>query len=192
MAGGARVTAVARHVWLMLRAPWLVLRRRPEVPADGEAIPYGGPLRPMMWVFTALTPFEIVLVELAVPWPAVRVPLAALGVLSTLWFLALIATMSVYPHSVDPRVLRLRHCSFFDRRLPVTDIDSAVVVRRDHAAKDSGKVVDGALVLDVVGSTNVSLVLRGASALRGVHFWADDPARAVRLIRARLQESTVS
>ncbi|OLF14942.1 hypothetical protein [Actinophytocola xanthii] len=187
------MAGLVRHVRLMVRALGLAVRRRREVPEDGAAIPYGGPLRPMMWVFTALTPLEVVLVELAVPWPPVRVVLTALGVLSTLWFLALIATMSTYPHSVDPRVLRLRYCSFTDLRVPVAEIDGVRTIRRDHDATSSGRVVEGTLVLDVMSSTNVAVTLRGDHEVgpgllaRAVDFWADDPDRAARLIRAELR-----
>lgn len=188
--------AVGRHVLVMGRALWLVVRRARDVPEDGAAIRYSGQVRPMMWVFLVLNPVEIGLIELAVPWQVPRVVLTVLGVLSTVWFLALVATTYKYPHCVDPRVLRLRYCSFYDYRIPVADIEAVVLVRRERGISRSSEVVDGTLVLEVVKTTNISVVLRreyradlglrGIASVRAVDFWADDPAEAARLIRARL------
>lgn len=188
--------SVIKHDLLMVRALWLVVRGRRDVPADGEAIHYSGKLRPMMWVFFVLCPLEIVLVELAVPWAPLRLVLLVLGVLSAVWFLALIATLYKYPHSVDPRSLRLRYCSFFDFRVPVDDVETVTVSRLRRSMERSAEVVDGVLVLEVMRATNVSITLRrehhadlglrGRTPVHQVDFWADDPAAAVRLIRSQL------
>jgi hypothetical protein len=187
---------VVKHGLLMIRALWLAVRGGRDVPADGKAIHYSGQLRPMMWVFFVLGPLEIALVELAVPWPPLRLVLVVFGVLSALWFLALIATLYKYPHSVDPRRLRLRYCSFFDLRVPVTDIETVSISRQGRSMRRSAEVVDGVLILEVSRATNVSVTLhrehqvdlglRGRKTAHQVDFWADDPARAVQLIRARI------
>ncbi|MEV0083822.1 hypothetical protein [Saccharopolyspora sp. NPDC050642] len=188
--------SVVKHDILMVRALWLAVRRKRDVPEDGEAIHYSGQLRPMMWVFFVLNPLEVALVELAVPWQTLRIVLAAVGILSTVWFLALIATMYKYPHSVDPRVLRLRYCSFFDFQVPVADIDSVVVAKRTRGMKRSSEVVEGTLILEVSRATNISislrrehdvdLGLRGTATVRAVDFWADGPVRTAELIRSQL------
>ncbi|TDD44278.1 hypothetical protein [Saccharopolyspora elongata] len=177
--------SVVRHDLLMIRALWLAVRRRQDVPEDGEAIHYSRQLRPMMWVFFVLNPLEVVLVELAVPWQTLRIVLAVIGILSTIWFLALLATMYKYPHSIDPRVLRLRYCSFFDFQVPVGDIDSVVVAKHTRGMKRSSEAVEGTLILEVSRTTNISislrrehdvdLGLRGTGTVCAVDFWADDP-----------------
>ncbi|MEU5847227.1 hypothetical protein [Saccharopolyspora shandongensis] len=130
------------------------------------------------------------------PWQTLRIVLAVIGFLGTVWFLALIATMYKYPHSVDPRVLRLRYCSFFDFQVPVADIDGVVVTKRTRAMKRSSEVVEGTLILEVSRATNISislrrehdvdLGLRGNGTVCAVDFWADDPVRTVELIRSQL------
>lgn len=114
----------------------------------------------MMWTFFVLNPLEVALVEVAVPSGSVRLALAMLGVLGTVWFLALIATMYKYPHSLDPGQLRLRYRAFFDSRVPVVKIESAAISRRQRSMKRSAKVVDGVLILEVSRATNVSVTLR--------------------------------
>ncbi|MFC5744692.1 hypothetical protein [Actinomadura rugatobispora] len=188
--------SVVKHDLLMIRALWLVVRGSRDVPADGEAIHYSRGLRPMMWVLFVLSPLEIVLVESAVPWVFLRLVLVVLGVLGAIWLLALIATMHKYPHSVDPRRLRLRYCSFLDVRVPVADIKTVTISRRQRSMRRSAEVVEGVLILEVSGATNVSVALhrehqvdlglRGRRAVRQVDFWADDPAAAVRFIRAQV------
>ncbi|MEU5847228.1 hypothetical protein [Saccharopolyspora shandongensis] len=54
--------SMVKHDLLMMRALWLAVRRKRDVPEDGEAIHYSGQLRPMMWVFFVLNPLEVVLV----------------------------------------------------------------------------------------------------------------------------------
>ena len=195
-----RGATAVKHNSLMVRALWLVVARRRDVPDDAEAIHYGEQVRPLCWVFLVLNPLEIALVELAVPWQALRVALLVAGVLGTVWFLALIATLHKYPHALDADVLRLRYLAFFDTRIPIGKIGSVTATARSRSMKHSGDVVDDTLVVEVMGSTNLSLALtephsvdlggRGVREFRHVDFWADDPTAAARSIRARLTTAT--
>ncbi|OXM55626.1 hypothetical protein CFP75_00780 [Amycolatopsis alba DSM 44262] len=191
-----RAATIVRHDLKMMRALWLVAARRQDVPADGDAIAYSGPMRPIFWVFLFLNPIEIALVELIVPWPAVRLALLILGVLGTIWFLALISSLYKYPHTVDSRTLRLRYLSFFDFRVPVAKIESVGLRTRSRELKKGNDVVDGVLVMEIVKTTNVTLRLRephqadfghrGIKEFDSIEFWADDPREAAKLIRNHL------
>lgn len=189
---GALARTVRREAALW-RAALLVLRRRRDVPSGSAAIEYSAQLRPRFRVFALLLPFEIVFVHLIVPWEAARTVLLVLGVLSALWFLALLATLHAYPHTVDREALRLRWASFHDHRVPTSAIGSVRRVRRTWGGWSTGAVVDGTLVVDVDGETDVLVGLvepvlldpgrYGPTAVTAVAFRADDPAAAVAAVR---------
>jgi len=196
-----RVATVVKHDLLMMRALWLVVSRRGDVPDSAEAVHYSRQVRPLFWVFFVLNPLEIALVELVVPWPALRLVLLIAGVLGTVWFLALIATLYKYPHILDARVLRLRYLSFFDTRIPIEKIGSVVVAAKSRSMKRSNDVVDDdTLVMEIMRSTNISLVLtephpvdlgaRGVKEVLHVDFWVDDPRAAARSIDESLTTGT--
>jgi hypothetical protein len=192
-AAAAVLARAVRREAVLWRAALLVLRRRRDVPPGSVAIEYSAQLRPRFRVFALLLPFEIVVVHLVVPWETARTVLLVLGVLSALWFLGLLATLRAYPHTVDREELRLRWASFHDHRVPTCSIGSVRRVRRTWGGWSTGAVVDGTLVLDVDGETDVLVGLvepvpldlgrHGRTTVTAVALWADDPAAAVAAIR---------
>lgn len=189
-----RAAVIVKHDLKMMRALWLVVTRRRDVPADGDGVAYSAQLRPLFWIFFVINPVEIAFVELVIPWPAVRLVLLLLGILSTIWFLAMIASLYKYPHTVDPRTLRLRYLSFLDFPVPVAKIGTVGLRTRSRELKKVNDVVDGVLVMEISKSTNVTVQLRephqadfgprrGVKVFDSIDFWADDPRAAVALIR---------
>ncbi|GGM41725.1 hypothetical protein GCM10012275_10860 [Longimycelium tulufanense] len=190
---GARII---RHDLIMWRAIWFVLHGQQDVSHDGAAIHYSKQLRPMFWVFFFIFPIEAVLVELLLPWPTVRLVLLILGILGIIWYLAFIATLYKYPHTIDPRTLRVRWSAFHNYSVPAAKIQSVRFTRKRWQVKRSVEVVDGVLVAEIEKETNVLVQLRephrmhlgkhGVWEVTAVALWADDAPSAVDLIKRRL------
>ncbi|MCU1683892.1 MAG: hypothetical protein JWQ81_4631 [Amycolatopsis sp.] len=179
-----------------LHALWLFLRRGSDVPEDGAAIHYSAQMRPIFWVFLVLNPLELVLVEFLVTNTVARLVLLVAGVLGTVWYVSLLASLYKCPHSIDPRVLRLRYLTSFDRAIPLGAIESVKPVLRSYEQAKTAAIVDGGLVLQIDKSTNVSITLteplavdlgrHGKHSVVQIDFWADDQYGAVRLVHERL------
>ncbi|MYW94603.1 hypothetical protein G3I59_29435 [Amycolatopsis rubida] len=185
---------------ILARALALVLRRRTDVPPDGVAIHYSRTIRPMFWVMLAVNPVDIVLVEVVVKSVPVRIALLVLEVIGALAFLALVATLYKYPHSVSREGLRVRYLSFFDHRIPLASIDSVRQASRSLKTRGGVSVPeDGVLAVGISQATNLSVTLRepqrvdlGRKAgveITQLDLWADDPRAAVAAIRDQLSAS---
>ncbi|MFC3511774.1 hypothetical protein ACFORO_16495 [Amycolatopsis halotolerans] len=189
-----------RQVRVLARALALALRRQTDVPSDGVAIHYSRTVRPMFWVMLAVNPVDIVMVEVVVKSVPVRIALLVLEVLGALTFLAIVATLYKYPHSVSREGLRVRYLSFFDHRIPLASIDSVRQASRSLKARGGVSVPEeGVLAVGISQSTNLSVVLReprlvdlgrkGTVEITQLDLWADDPRAAVAAIRDELPAS---
>ncbi|MFE3176069.1 hypothetical protein ACFXPA_18330 [Amycolatopsis sp. NPDC059090] len=186
-----------RQMLILARALALVLRRQTDVPPDGVAIHYSRTIRPMFWVMLAVNPVDIVMVEVVVKSVPVRIALLVVEILGALAFLAIVATLYKYPHSVSREGLRVRYLSFFDHRIPLASIDSVRQASRSLKARGGVSVPeDGVLAVGINQSTNLSVVLReprlvdlgrkGTVEITQLDLWADDPRAAVAAIRDQL------
>jgi hypothetical protein len=154
---------------------------------------YSAQVRPFLWVFIVVTPLEILLVELLVPWFWLRAVLLAFGVLSALLLGWQLWMLSKFKHSVDDEHLWLRYAREFEYGIPLAAIESVTHGLTSRTLNKTRSVVDGTLVLEISGSTNVSLRLtepqeidlgrRGAHEVTKVEFWTDDPGGMVRALR---------
>ncbi|WP_448640232.1 hypothetical protein [Geodermatophilus sp. URMC 63] len=170
----------------------LLRRRRHGVPEGAVPIGYERALRPMAVTFLVVLVLELVVVELAVPWPGVRAALLVVGVWSLLAVAGIAAGNVVRPHVVTATTLRLRSGTWADVAVPLERVAGAGVRRR--AAPDrTVAVTDGVLTMGVGGGTTVDVALIGptdltdgrrAHVVSAVRFAADDPAAAVAAIRA--------
>lgn len=186
----------------IFRALGLAVRRRKDVAADAVPIEYAAQLRPKFWVFFALFPAEIVAVHLITPWAPVRTVLLVVGILSAVWFAGMLATLYVYPHSVDRRGLRVRWAAFQDHRVPSANIGAVRRVRKSWDLGLRGNVVDDVLVMetenetnllvDLTGPISVEMGRHGRRSVRAIALWADDPAAAVASIRALVPDDTAA
>ncbi|WP_409184499.1 hypothetical protein F9C11_09485 [Amycolatopsis sp. VS8301801F10] len=189
-----------RQVLVLARALAFVVRRRIDVPPDGAAIHYSRGIRPMFWALLVVNPVDIVLVEVVVKSVPVRISVLVLEILCALAFLALVATLYKYPHSVGKGELRVRYLSVFDCRIPLASIDSVRQASRSLRTRGGVSLPeDGVLAVGISQSTNLSVVLRaprlvdlgrkGTVEITQLDFWADEPREAVTAIRERLPAS---
>ncbi|GHH51300.1 hypothetical protein [Lentzea cavernae] len=154
---------------------------------------YSAQVRPFLWVFLVVTPLEILLVELLVPWYWLRAVLLVLGLLSALLLAWQLWMLHRFEHSVDAEHLCLRYAREFEYRIPLAAIETVTQGMTSQADNKTRSVVDGTLVLTISHSTNVSLLLnepqridlgrRGAHDVTKVQFWTDDPDGMVRALR---------
>jgi hypothetical protein len=174
--------------------------RRPAVPAGATPLRYAGVIAPTLWLWTAVSAVEMVVVHLVLPWETVRTVLLVVSIWGLVWMLGLLGTQIAYPHLLErglaAPVLRLRSGRTLDLPIPLDRIRTvesrmqslpATVRRgRDSARPDQ-------LFLGLSGMVNVHLGLDGPIDLdtpagrhrvEGISFWVDDPAAAVALLRA--------
>ncbi|SDL78472.1 hypothetical protein SAMN04488074_113154 [Lentzea albidocapillata subsp. violacea] len=154
---------------------------------------YSAQVRPFLWVFIVVTPLEILLVELIVPWFWLRAVLLVFGVVGAVLLGWQIWMLTKFKHSVDDEYLWLRYAREFEYRIPLAAIENLTQGTTSRMLHKTRSVVDGTLVLEISGSTNVSLRLsepqeidlgrRGAHAVTKVEFWTDDPGGMVRALR---------
>ena len=178
---------VRNEVRLLVSLVLAVQRRRHGVPPDGVPLGYDRALRPMALVLLGLAVVELVVIELALPWPTVRLVLLVLGAYTLLFVLGMIAANSVRPHVVTPNQLRLRSGIWADVRIPMDRI-ATVTTRHREAPNKTLAVVGDELTMGVAGMTNVEVRLAGPTLVdagRRVHtvltvrFAADDPQAAL-------------
>lgn len=181
-----------RHEAQMLTSLLLLVRRRQHaVPAGAVAIGYDKALRPIGMALLGLSVLELVAIELALPWPTVRLVLFVLGAYTLLFVLGMIAANHVRPHVLTAQQLRLRSGTWADIRIPL--VPGAHVTTRHRDAGTKTVTVDGdVLAMGVGGMTNVEIAFgepievdtrRGTHTVRMVRFAADDPQAAVRALR---------
>jgi hypothetical protein len=191
----APVAALVRHELAIATSLALYLRRRRSgVEAGVVPIGYDRALRPLSVTFLALSMVELAVVEVAVPWPTVRLVLLVAGGYTVLFVAGLAAANVVRPHLVTAADLRLRSGTWADVPVPLDRI-ATVTARRRAAPDRTVSVVDDALVLGIGGGTTVDVELREPTVLpvgrrthpvRAVRFAADDPHAAVAAVRASL------
>jgi hypothetical protein len=187
------VAAALLHEARIVRSLVLLLtRRRHGVPAGAVPVAYERALRPMGVTFLALAVVEVVVVEVAVPWRALRLVLLLAGLYTLLLVAGITAGNVVRPHVVTGTTLRLRSGTWADVAVPVAAV-AAVGARRRAAPDRTVVVADGVLTMGIGGGTTVDVELSGPVPLtvgrhrhevRALRFAADDPAAAVAAVRA--------
>jgi hypothetical protein len=166
-----------------------------EVRREPADLPYADRFTVLLWAVSLLGLLEVGVVHLLTArWPVVRWPLLVLGVVGLVGFLVFGRGLRRSPHRLDGETLVLRSGPRRSVRLP---LDTLVAVRK-HVVAGHRRVIGlegDELVVSVMGDTDVELrfdppaqtVVRGALArVARAHFYADDPAAAVRLLRQRM------
>lgn len=192
----APVALLVRQELLTWSSLALLLRRRQHgVKGRAVAVPYDAALRPLGVVLLSLSVLELVVLELVIPWPSVRLVLLVLGVWTLLFVLGMTAGNIVRPHVIGDGELRLRFGTRADAQIPLDRVLSARVQLRSAPGSKVLLLHDGALVMAVSGMTNVDVQLteptvlptsQGALTVSRVHFAADDPTAGVRALQARV------
>jgi hypothetical protein len=163
-----------------------------EVMGD-RSFGYSAQLKPLLWVFLVLTPVEILLVDVLVPWFWLRAVLLVFGLLSGLLLAWLLWMLHKFKHEIDDEYLWLRYAREFEYRIPRNAIETVTHGMTSRSLNKTRSVVDETLVLEISSSTNVRVTLnepqeidlgrRGAHQITKIEFWADDPERVVRALR---------
>ncbi|MFD2767084.1 hypothetical protein [Micromonospora eburnea] len=188
------MVTLLRHELGGLVSMILLLRRRKDVPAGATVIRYGAAHKAFLLVMIVLTPVEIVLVELLVPWAWLRIGLLVLAAFGLEWLFGFFSGVHTRPHYVDAHrlVLRTGHLAAVS-----VDVSSIRAVRREiHdkykglvSVKDDVVAVPGmsgtALTVTLEPGTPVRVQGRGTVHAREVRFDADDLDAAIRSIRER-------
>ena len=139
------VGPLLRRAAEMERASWrrlyVLLRRRSPVLNPGDApFAYLGMIKPILGVFIVLTAAEIpifdIMVTHVVPWRPARWILLGLGVWGLLWMLGLLATMTVHPHIVGDRGIRVRRGANVDFTVPWDEVASVSSCYRSVPTKE--------------------------------------------------------
>jgi len=154
---------------------------------------YSAPVRPFLLVLMVLTPAEILLVELLVPWFWLRATLLAFGLLGALLLGWQLWMLHRFKHEVDDEYVWLRYAREFEYRIPLAAIDTVSQGLTSRVLNKTRSVVDDTLVLEVSGSTNVLVRLnepqevdlgrRGAHEVTRIELWTDNPDGMVRALR---------
>lgn len=154
---------------------------------------YSAQVRPFLWVFLVLTPVEILLVDLLVPWFWLRAVLLVFGLISGLLLGWLLWMLHKFKHEIDDEYLWLRYAREFEYRIPLNAIENVTQGMTSRSLNKTRSVVDGTLVLEISNSTNVHVTLnepqeidlgrRGAHQVTKIEFWTDDPDGMVRALR---------
>ena len=154
---------------------------------------YRAQVRPFWWVFLVLTPAEILLVELLVPWFWLRAALLAFGLLGALGLAWQLWMLYKFKHEIDDEHLWLRYAREFEYRIPLAAIETVTHGMTSRSTNKTRAVVDGTLVLEISNSTNVLLLLnepqevdlgrRGVHEVTKIEFWTDSPDEMVRALR---------
>ncbi|MFQ1003760.1 hypothetical protein [Modestobacter sp. SSW1-42] len=189
-------TALVRAQAGMWRSLWWALRRRRAVGPGELALPYTSRIGVMLWVTILLSPVEIVAVHLLLPWHVVRTVVLVVSLVSLVWMLGLTLALQQRPHVLGPDRLVLRFAHLREVVVRVADVaDARAATTVDHPR--TLEVGEGSVSLSVLGESSVRLRLEpGATVLvdgapvpaEQVTFFADDPRRAVRELRARPAE----
>jgi hypothetical protein len=197
----APAAAVFKQDLLLWRALYLAVRRNKEVGADEAPIAYGKEVRSTIGLVLIADSVVLVVIHLVIPWPAVRTVMLILGIIGLFWLVAFMATLRVYPHCVGSRRIRLRFASFHDISVPAALIESARIEKRSKGMRRAAEVVDGTLVMEVSGLTNITIELGGTHNVRlrrsecpitKVRCYAEEPAEAVELIRKVIERKNES
>ena len=154
---------------------------------------YGRSATTFLWMITGITAVETAIVELAVPWPCLRVVLAVVCIGSLPLMAGMVAAYRIRPHLLGERTLLLRSGSALEAEVPLSAIAS--VGRTTGTAPQHPGVVGSVLELGV-GTTDVVVILRspqtgedeeaGGQAFDRIRCSADDPDEFVASVRAAL------
>ncbi|SDG30642.1 hypothetical protein SAMN05216553_10728 [Lentzea fradiae] len=154
---------------------------------------YSAQVRPFLWVFLVVTPLEIFLVDLLVPWFWLRAALLVLGALSGVLLAWQLWMLHRFKHAVDDEHLWLRYGREFEYRVPLAAVGTVREGTTSRPRNRTRSVEDGTLVLSISYSTNVVVELtepleadlgrRGAHEVTRIEFWADNPGEVVRALR---------
>lgn len=193
----AKAAAWEAGVWRSLYS-WV--RKRPIGVAPGDAaFGYAKTAAPILWVFVALSAFEIPLLHFVIPWRTVQVIFLLLGAWGLLWMVGLLASFYVHPHLITASGIRVRSSLGVDLLLDWDDITAVGIRRRTLTSSKTvqlERAQNGATAHVTVSSmTNIEIDLEHAMVLdlpkagdqpvTVLCIYADDPKAFLAEVRRR-------
>ncbi|MGY1705933.1 hypothetical protein ACI79C_15310 [Geodermatophilus sp. SYSU D00697] len=167
------------------------VRGRDDVRPGEVALPYAGRFGLVVGVLCALGVLETLVVHVLLPWEVARWVLLAVSVYALMWMVGFSLSLRQHPHVVRDGELVVRFGHF---RSVVVPLAGLAAVRRSVETGHRRTVVreGDRLVVSVMGDTNVEVRCEPPVQVPGqdgpvarVALYADDPAAAVRELRAR-------
>ncbi|MEU1131055.1 hypothetical protein ABZ383_14525 [Streptomyces sp. NPDC005900] len=175
-----------------LAAPWVARRNR----AENGAVTYQESVGAGVAIILCLSVLEIVLVDLVLDTLWVRLVAAAAGIAAGYLLIGFSMALSAYPHQVANGRLRIRYGATFAADVNTSLITSVSGQRRGGDYRRTAEVIDGALIVPVMGVTNVLVALdspvemelrKNVISLQEIRFFATEPETAVQLVRAAIE-----
>lgn len=168
---------------------WLLRRR--SAPEDAVPGTYGRQMRPLLIALLPVSVVEMVVIELLVPWTAVRIVLLVASAYFCFWLVGLVASMWARPHWVAPGRLVLNCMTFASLSVPLETVTKVRPVRVS-GMKHSVDVEDEDVTVSIMGSANVEVEFATPVPVTGdrpctarrVRFYADRPQDVIRAIEA--------
>lgn len=182
----ARVLVMEFRLWGALYA-WM---RRRSHGRDDFTYHARSPLGMFMGIAVLVTPLEIAVLELLIPWPWLRITLLVLALYALLWLIMLFASMRSLPHHVDDHGLHLRYGVLAGGFIPFERMAESFVALKSPSKSGDGLHVEGETAyLAINGETNLCVrlnepvrldkTLGETPPLREIHFWTDEPKRLI-------------
>src|SRR5579885_468124 len=162
----ARLLVLELQLWDCLLL-WIFRRRRPT--ASDFSYHKNSIFGVMLIACFLSAPIEILLFELLIPWPWLRLTLLIASLYTLFWVLGYYAALVVRPHRLEDEHLRLRSGLFVDERLPYVALDRVAreqrTVKKRQGLSLSADQTTAFLSMD--GKTDVTLHLVTPQRLRG-------------------------
>jgi hypothetical protein len=195
----ARLLVLEPQLWMCLLL-WIFRRRRPT--ASDFSYHKNSIFGVMLIACFFSAPIEILLFELLIPWPWLRLMLLIASLYTLFWVLGYYAALVVRPHRLEDERLRLRFGLFADERLPYVALDRLAreqrTVKKRQGLSLSADQTTAFLSMD--GKTDVTLHLVTPQRLRGASsvpapvttfcVAVDDSKRFVEALRQKMEMRT--
>ncbi len=185
----AHIAALEPKLWYCLGR---LVFRRVRLDADDFSYHRKSILGFFLIAVLFVTPVEIFVIELLLPWAWLRWLLLVSAVYVVFWAFGLYASIIALPNRLDSTGIRLRYGILAEARIEYGNIASVEMARRQAPGHGDGLRLsrdDDSAYVAVAGTTDVTLQLRNPQALHGwvkatppvttLHFAVDEPERLV-------------
>ena len=116
------VYRLVRSELAVVRALGWAARRRTAVRPGEEAFSYTSRIGVLLGVMIGLTPVEMGVVHVLLPWPTVRWVVFALGLAGLFWLVGFVLSLRQHPHTLDDSTLTLRFGQLRTARVQLADV----------------------------------------------------------------------
>ncbi len=195
----ARAMSIEIQMWYYL-GKWLLRRNRPgkyEFTYHKKSH-----LLALAVIMLFVTPAEVFLLKLLIPWTWLDWILGIAAVYTLFWIVALYASMAGRPHKLGETALLVRSGVLSGGEIPYRIIESAAMTRSGKGSGDGLKVYEAekAAYFSIGGEVNIKIGLQEPVTLNNwirktppittVYLAADEPEKILAALGKRLASST--